>query len=70
MGMTDGGVYDGDTDNYPVSNSPDVFPYKDGYLPVTKTYRCKPITYRPYNTCCKNVRSVEDEKLVDMYKNI
>ena len=70
MGMTGGGACDGDTDNYPGSNSPDVFHPRTDNLPVTKTHRCKPITYRPYNICCKNVRSVEDEKLVDMYKNI
>ena len=59
MGMTGGGACDGDTDNSPGGNFPDIFPSKDGYLPVTKAYRCKPITYRPYNTCCKNVRPVE-----------
>ena len=59
MGMRGGGARDGDTDNYPGSNSPDVFPSKDGYLPATKTYRCKPITYRPYNIGCKKVRAVE-----------
>ena len=48
----------GDTDDCLGSIPLMFFPYQDGCLPVTKTYRCQPITYIPYNIGCKNVRSV------------